>query len=335
MAQVYRARQMGTAGWGKPVALKRLWGDDEIDLSALPATANCLKSLINEAELGSRLSHPNIVAVHDFDSVQGRFYLAMELVPGWTLRDVLHVCRLRGAALPPPAAVEIALAVSRALEYAHGLVDEDGHPLDLVHRDLKPANILIGRNGSIKVSDFGIAKAASNVYATMGTKMIKGTPRYMSPEQALGQRVDRRSDLFSLGTLLAEMILNQPLWDAGSLLGVLAAVADAEPKRVMHQIRTERPELAPILNRLLVKEPVYRYQRTADLVVDLAAVQRQLAGPQLKRWLDRAVAELPPRVDDGDFGEAGPPPTLPRRKRTTPGGRAPKKGFRSWFARSR
>ncbi|MCP4872937.1 MAG: serine/threonine protein kinase [Proteobacteria bacterium] len=229
MAQVFRARHMGTAGWGKAVALKRLWGDDEIDLTALPATANCLKSLINEAELGSRLSHPNIVAVHDFDSVQGRFYLAMELVPGWTLEEILKVCRMRGVALPPPAAVEIALAVARALEYAHALADDEGRPLELVHRDLKPANILIGRDGSIKVSNFGIAKAASNVYATMGTKMIKGTPRYMSPEQALGQRVDRRSDLFSLGTLLAEMILNRPMWDAGSLLGVFVAVAEVAP----------------------------------------------------------------------------------------------------------
>ncbi|MCP4872938.1 MAG: hypothetical protein GY898_29960 [Proteobacteria bacterium] len=103
----------------------------------------------------------------------------------------------------------------------------------------------------------------------------------------------------------------------------------------MLAIRRERPELAPILNRLLVKEPVYRYQRTGDLVVDLAAVQRQLAGPKLKRWLDRAVAELPPRVDDGFFGDGGPPPSLPRKKRTTPGGRAPKKGLMSWFARSR
>jgi len=336
MARVYRARQEGTEGWAKAVALKRLWGDDELDLRAAPATASCLRSLINEAELGSRLNHPNIVAVHDFDSVRGRFYLAMELVPGWTLEQVLSLCRKRGEPLPAPAAVEITLAVARALEYAHSLADADGQPLNLVHRDLKPANILIGRDGAIKVSDFGIAKAASNVYATMGSKMIKGTPRYMSPEQALGQSVDRRSDLFSLGTLLAEMILGRPLWDAGSLLGILAAVADGESTRILLAVKRQRPEISPILNRLLVREPVYRYQRTSDLVVDLAAVQRHLAGPQLGRWIDRATAELPPRVSDGEFGEAGAPSSLPRpRPATSPGRRAPRAGLLGWLGRGR
>src|SRR5262249_51693936 len=151
-----------------------------------------------EARLTAQLSHPHIAQVYDFGKVDGTYYLAMEWVDGASLRELLS-----SAALPLPWAVRLASQTAQALEHAHTATGVEGAPLRLVHRDVCPSNVLVSSSGLAKLIDFGIAKSVAAVVNTR-TGDVRGTPRYMSPEQLAGRPLDGRSDVFSLGLVLFE-----------------------------------------------------------------------------------------------------------------------------------
>ena len=176
MASVYRAVRSGPMGFAKEVAIKRIH-DALIDNEAI------LKGLINEARIGGQLKHPNIVEVYEFNKVGEAYYLAMEFVDGWTLDKVIKLSREFKMPVPPSVALLIGKQLCEGLEYAHTLESLDGQEVKLVHRDLKPANIILSRYGIAKIMDFGIAKAATNLFKTTLADVTKGTPHYMSPEQ--------------------------------------------------------------------------------------------------------------------------------------------------------
>jgi TonB family protein len=265
MAELYRARRSGVEGFQKIVAIKKI-------LPHLADNEGFITMFADEAKLAAQLNHPNIVHIYDLGKIEGGgYFIAMEHVEGRDLRAILDSARELGTPLPVPLAVYIASKVASALDYAHRRRDAEGRDLHIVHRDVSPQNILISYEGDIKLCDFGIAKAASKVSQTE-SGALKGKIQYMSPEQAWGKPIDRRSDLFSLGSVLYELLTEQKLFHGDSDLTVLENVrkASSEPPSA---VNPDVPKaLDAVVLRALAKEPEDRYANASDLLRDLEQV---------------------------------------------------------------
>ncbi len=201
MAEIYRARLDGIGGFQRTFAIKRI-------AAHLSNNRDFVDMLVDEAKIAGLLSHANIVQILDLGSVDSQFYIAMEFVNGRDLGQALGRCAAKGITLPVPHAVYVLTEMLKALEYAHNRqVMRGGQPvpLNIVHRDISPGNVLLSFQGEVKLTDFGIAKASVNALETM-SGVVKGRFDYMSPEQAAGQLVDQRSDLFSAGVLFYEVL---------------------------------------------------------------------------------------------------------------------------------
>jgi len=220
MAEVFVAKRIGPHGFEKRVALKRI-------LPQFAVEPDFVHMFIDEARLAARLDHANIVQVFDFGQSDNTFYIAMELVDGSNANQLLRAVAARDEAVPLDIALHIVIESATGLAHAHALRDDDGNPLRVVHRDVSPANLLLTRDGHIKLSDFGIARAASYEARTQ-TGQLRGKLGYMSPEQVLGRDLDGRSDVFTLTTVLAEMLIAEPLFGKGNDLDVLMRIRDVE-----------------------------------------------------------------------------------------------------------
>jgi eukaryotic-like serine/threonine-protein kinase len=216
-----------------------------------------------EAESAGRLSHPNIVTIYDAGEQDQLGYIAMELVEGHSLKEWSRKPNL----MPVAEVVQTLASVADALEYAH----QQG----VVHRDIKPANIMITRDRLVKVMDFGIAKMASS--SKTQTDIVLGTPTYMSPEQIAGKKVDGRSDVFSLGIVLFELLTGQPPFTADNLSALLFAIAHQPPPELQTLRQDLPPMLQEVLNRALQKELPQRYRRAGEFAQDLRACLHSLA----------------------------------------------------------
>ena len=235
----------------KEVALKLVRGEHE-------AQGEFVRMFIEEARLASRLGHANVVQVFEFDEVDGRYYIAMELVRGRHLGRVVERARERGVRLGLPRAVHVGAEVAKGLAYAHRLA-EGGRPLGLVHRDVSPHNVLVSFEGEVKLADFGIARAMGRAGLTApGT--LKGKPAYMAPEQARGEAVDARADVFSLGVVLWELCAGRRLFARDSDAATLAAVlgrATVSPPSAWNE------EVPPELDRAILARARARSRRGA------------------------------------------------------------------------
>ena len=278
MARVFRAELQGQQGFRKPTAIKVIH-------AAIAARGEALRqSLINEARTGGLLHHPNIVDTYDFGEVSGLPYIAMELVRGVGLDRVLAE---RGA-LEPSLALEVGAQICAGLEHAHDL-EVDGVSAGLVHRDLKPSNIILSRDGLTKVMDFGIAKATTNAYSTTQTGTTKGTPAYMSPEQASGHDLDRRSDVFAVGALLYEMATGQRFFQGDTLMALLMAVVHVEAmiadEERMDPVDAAVPGLADVVRRCLRQDAAQRWATAGDVEAALKQLARGVpVGTPLRRF---------------------------------------------------
>lgn len=261
MAEVFIGRSTGAEGFSRKVAIKRVLGG----LSENPDFA---RMFVSEAQLTSRLVHPNIVSVLDFDrDNEQRLFLVMELIEGKDLGDLMG-----SGILPLPVVVYVTCEVLRGLGYAHNLPTGDEGPRGVIHRDISPHNVLLSWEGAVKVSDFGIAKAraASNVTASA---FIKGKPAYMSPEQANGTHLDGRSDLFAVGIILWEMLVGQRLFVGGTTQETLAKVL-FQPVPWPHQHRPNVPsDLEHVTMKLLSKRVDDRYPSAEDALAELLACE--------------------------------------------------------------
>jgi eukaryotic-like serine/threonine-protein kinase len=269
MAEVWKARVDGPHGFQRQLALKRPLGELQTD-------AGILAMFAKEARILSRLHHPNVVGVFDFGEVDGRPYLVMELVEGWTLSKVLSSTSRR--VMPPGFAALVTRELARALAYVHSATTEDGHRLQLVHRDLSPGNVMVGHDGSVRLLDFGIAKVLEAALdERTRTGVLKGKAPYMSPEQAAGEPLDARSDQFSLGVVLYEMLTGKrPFGGEGDAV-VLRRVQEAtfDPPSLLEPSIPR--DLEDVCLRLLAKEPAGRYpdaewvaKKLDTIVADLA-----------------------------------------------------------------
>jgi eukaryotic-like serine/threonine-protein kinase len=232
-----------------------------------------------EAQSAAALSHPNIVSIYDRgESEDGTYYIAMEYLPGGTLKD----CLLRRGALPPHTAAAVALQIAEALHAAHRT--------EVVHRDIKPHNVLVTASGDVKVGDFGIARAASSSTMTR-TGSILGTAHYISPEQAMGEPVGPSSDLYSLGIVLYEMLTGTLPYDAETPIGIAMKHVNGHlvPPR---ELSPEIPEgINAITLKLLAKNPDERYASAAELIEDL---ERVIEGLDPANATTREVERLAP-----------------------------------------
>ncbi|HNC99502.1 MAG TPA: serine/threonine-protein kinase, partial [Myxococcota bacterium] len=259
MAEVFVARRRYAAGIEKPVALKRI----RPEYSQNPAFSSLF---LQEARIALRLNHPNVVQVYDFGEWEGRLFLAMERVDGWDLRRLRQALRSRNQALPVALAFYVAWSVCRALDYAHSLTDAEGRPWGLVHQDVGHPNILISRDGTVKLTDFGVARLENE-----GPERLRGRPGYMSPEQLRGEGVDQRSDLYSLGVVLFELLTDQRLFGGGGPANTLWRSLHHEPPPVSSLRPELKIEVDSLLQSMLQRD---RQQRVSTARALLPALRR-------------------------------------------------------------
>jgi len=265
MAEVFRARATGPKGFARELAIKRI-------LAHMSEDEEFVEMFVAEAKLSGALSHGNIVPIYEFGEVDGQLFLAMEFVDGTDLRTLLRRRRLAAERLSPTVAVHIAVEVLRGLGYAHARKGEGGVPLGLVHRDVSPSNILVSRAGEVKICDFGIAKAATR-HTTSGR--LKGKFSYMSPEQARGKPLDARSDLFSVGILLWEMLTGARLFQGDSDLSVLDQVREAQVPELPKLGIAGEDRLREVVQRALQPDPAKRWPDAASFATPLRAFLAQ------------------------------------------------------------
>src|SRR5580765_5537363 len=215
MAEIFLATQHGAEGFEKHVVLKRIL----TQFSADPQFGNML---LDEGHISMTLQHSNIVQVLDLGVAGSRYFLVLELVDGWDLERILVRAHGAGMVFPPALSLYVITVVCRALAYAHGKT-RACKSLGIVHRDISPNNVLISEQGEIKLADFGIAKAQRKREQT-AAGVIKGKVAYMSPEQATGTAIDKRSDIFSVGSLLYRMMTDKLPFEAPSDLEQLLKV---------------------------------------------------------------------------------------------------------------
>ena len=256
MAELYKATLQGDHGFAKLVAIKKI----------LPHLANdqqFVEMFIDEARLTAQLDHRHIVQVFELGTDADTPYIAMQYVDGVDVLALLRECARAQIRLPPDLAAVIARDVLDALDYAHNAVDVNGKALKIVHRDISPGNVLLSWRGDVKLTDFGIARAAERRHKTeAGT--LKGKYGYMSPEQVSGGEIDSRSDLFSVGILLAEMVMARRLFTSTNDLDILLMVRDARLDR-LHKYASEFPvELRVLCVRALQRRPEDRWQSAAQ-----------------------------------------------------------------------
>jgi serine/threonine protein kinase len=253
MGEVWHALVEGPRGFSTSVVLKRVRPE-------FAADPGFIAMLAAEARVCARLDHPGIVKVYEFGEVAGEHYLAMELVDGWDLYDILAAFEKAGRLPPVGFLCHVGAELADALAYAHALADEDGHPFGIVHRDVSPGNVMITRQGVVKLVDFGvhtIRDRRADERTAVG--VLRGTLSYMSPEQADGQEVDRRSDVFSLGSVLYEALTGQRLFRAPSDLETLRRVREAVVAPPSAHRRDVDPRLDPILLTMLARSPLERW----------------------------------------------------------------------------
>ncbi|MBK8168820.1 MAG: protein kinase [Sandaracinaceae bacterium] len=296
MAEVWRARSRGAAGFEKTVVIKRV-------LPALMVNEQFAELLVREAKIASRLSHANIVQIFDLGQEQGAYFIAMEYVDGRDLGTVMSVYE-RGEQREGKAGLSNALKLwivseaAKALDYAHRRRGEDGRPLSIVHRDISPQNILLGYEGEVKVTDFGIARADERDLGRRDDpKILRGKYAYMSPEQANGLDLDRRSDLFSLGIVLYEIVGRTRLFRGIHAADTLSRVRKADVPPLPLAELGWPVEMQQILDKCLALNREDRYPSAGELHQDLSQLLFRMGEHVGADDLALAMARMFPRID--------------------------------------
>jgi serine/threonine-protein kinase len=268
---------------------------------------------LDEARLSLRLNHANIVHVFDIGVADNTYFIVMEYVDGTSLKVILETARRRGRPLPIPQAVYITMEICRGLAYAHEMKDHNGTPLNIVHRDISPPNILISKRGEIKLVDFGLAKAQSQLEHT-DPGIVKGKFSYLSPEAAAGLEIDKRADIFSTGILLFEMLTNRKLFQGETDYQTVELVRESKIPSMTELNSQISSSLEKIVLRALKRDQNERYQTThefgddlayflfshglkvtafdiAALVEDVLREQKKLQAPRPTSLIDRLIQE--------------------------------------------
>jgi serine/threonine protein kinase len=290
MAEIFLAKVEGIGGFEKVVVVKRMipqYAEDPI----------LVRMFMDEARLLAKLDHPNITQVHDVGTQAGQYYFAMEFVHGEDLRSITRAAALNDVSLGDTIIASLIASAANALHYVHEKRADDGRPLNIVHRDVSPSNILVAFNGTVKLADFGVAKwDDQQTRTTHGT--LKGKLAYMSPEQAKGAAIDRRSDVFSLGVLMFEMFTGTRLFQGATEMAILEQVTSGAVPNPTRR-RPDLPKsIERIIRRALDPLPENRFPTAQDVaraLEEFISVDRKPCDPQtisalLTRLFSRKLA---------------------------------------------
>ena len=262
MAEVFLAESEGLQGFRKQVAIKRV-------LPHLSEKKKFISMFLDEARLSAQLSHSNCVQVFDIGVGDNAYFIVMEYVDGANLKAVAEWLKKSGQAFPVPAACYLAIEICKGLVYAHELKDPNtGVAMNIVHRDMSPPNVLLTKHGEVKIVDFGLAKANSQLEKSE-PGIIKGKFSYLSPEAAMGQEVDGRTDIFAVGIILWELLAGQRLFLGDTDFQTVKKVQQAQIPPISNINRNVPPELEKIINRALARDPAQRYGNARDLAREL------------------------------------------------------------------
>ncbi len=257
MAEVYRARLTGAEQFERILAIKCMRPEVCND-------ENFTDMFVTEARLAGQLNHPNIAQIYELGRFEDQLYIAMELVEGRDLNDIIIKARDRGRTITIPFAAHVIRQVAKGLDHAHRLTDPTGRPLGLIHRDVTPRNIIVSWQGTAKVVDFGIAKATAEASKTqIGT--IKGKFNYLAPEQVHGLALDRRVDIFNLGNVLFELMSGQHLYAGNADFDILSKARDANIPNLEVVLPDAPPALIAVLKKTLAADRQDRYDWSSEV----------------------------------------------------------------------
>jgi len=272
MAQIYLARQTGLGAFERHVVLKTILRERASD-------QRFITMFLDEAKLAATLNHQNIAQVFEVDQADGAYFMAMEYVHGENARAILETTLRRGWTIPLELAVMIVSGAAAGLHHAHERKGKQGQPLNIVHRDVSPANIMVGYDGSVKVLDFGIAKAEERATKTVGGT-IKGKYGYMSPEQCKGKPIDRRSDIFALGICLYEMTTLRRAFKGNDDFETMKRIVAGDVILPSVAVPGYPRELEAIVLTAMANDPNARFQTAAEMIeaLDAFAQRAKLVG---------------------------------------------------------
>jgi serine/threonine-protein kinase len=285
MAEIFLARaRTATGGMERHVVLKRIRperGDDPLWVTMF----------LDEARLAAQLQHPNVAQVFDLGQIGDTYFFTMEYVHGENVRGVLSRVAALGDRLPVSIAIAIACGTAAGLHHAHERCASDNSPLGIVHRDVSPSNIIVGYEGTVKVVDFGVAKAAKRTADTaVGT--IMGKLAYLSPEQSLGLPLDHRSDIFSLGIVLYEMLTSTRVFRVGNDVDTLSAIVHHQPPPPSYWNQLLPPGLDEVVMTALEKDPARRFASCDQMLDALEAIAERASLPTSSTTLRRFMRDL-------------------------------------------
>ena len=296
MAQIYLARQTGLGAFERHVVLKTILRERASD-------QRFVTMFLDEAKLAATLNHQNIAQVYEVDQADGAYFMAMEFVHGENVRAILETTLRRGWTIPLELAVMIVSGAAAGLHHAHERKGKQGQPLNIVHRDVTPANIMVGFDGSVKVLDFGIAKAEERATKTVGGT-IKGKYGYMSPEQCKGKPIDRRSDIFALGIVLYELTTLRRAFKGNDDFETMKRIVAGDVILPSVAVAGYPRELEAIILTALANDPKARFQTSQEMTeaLDAFAVRAKLTASStaMGRFMSQLFgAKKEPWVVDG------------------------------------
>jgi eukaryotic-like serine/threonine-protein kinase len=293
MATVYKAVVRGAAGFQRKVAVKHIKPEYR-------ALKNYIDMFIEEARVGSELAHPNIVQVHDFCSEDGSYYLVMEWVDGIDLGGFIKAHGDMGRPVPWTLAATIGIGTLRGLGAAHDRVAPDGTPAPVIHRDVSPHNVLLGINGVVKLSDFGLARARDRAASLTAPGTVKGKLSYLAPEVTFGKPNTAQSDLFGVGSVLWETLTGERLFDGKTDIEIFKKIRACQVPPIAERRPDVPAALVAVLDTSLSADPANRYVTADEFALALGQVMKQAVGVNAAAELGAAVAMARGRLDPDD-----------------------------------
>ena len=284
MATVYKAVVKGAAGFQRSVAVKHIRPE-------FRALKNYIDMFIEEARVGSELAHPNIVQVHDFCSENGSYYLVMEWVEGIDLGTLIKVYRDQGRQVPWALAVAAGIGTLRGLGAAHDRIGPDGTPAPVIHRDVSPHNVMLGVNGGVKLSDFGLARARDRAASLTAPGTVKGKLSYLAPEVTFGKPNTVQSDLFGVGSIVWETLVGERLFDGKTDVEIFKKIRACQIAPVSNLRPDVPPALVAVLETALAADPANRFGSAEEFAQALSQVMKQAVGMNAQQALGVAVVE--------------------------------------------
>src|SRR5437016_10949207 len=310
MGEIFLAKQQGPAGFEKILVVKKV-------LPHRTENKEFVELFLSEARLAARMNHRNVVQLFELGEHQGSYFIAMEYVSGRTLRDLIDAAAKKREKLPAEVCRAVAEQICDGASYAHNLTDVTGRSLNIIHRDLNPQNVLLSYTGDVKIIDFGIAKSEMSTVKTEAG-MIKGKFVYMSPEQSLAKKLDKRSDVFAIGISLYEMLTGINPFQKNNIVLTLEAIQRYEPPPPSEYDPGYAP-FDPIISKALAKDRDRRYSDACEMQDDLRRVVLQRPPERLGQFMGRLfraqLEEEQKLLFDSDRARltgAGPRRTPPR-----------------------